>query len=133
MTTMNKDYKKRNEIIFGDDDVDSNDNWLGGTRNFESLDLEQLNALIKNKFIDLEDAQNLSPTVADFLDFMKKYPAVKAHGYAVSHKRDDYRVSLEGLEFHGDVSKEMLMDFIYVCRLADEFTAEDDHLYAWWD
>lgn len=133
MKTLNKDYKKRNEIIFGDDDVDSKDNWLGGTRRFESLDLEQLELLIKNKFIDLEECQNCSPSVADFRDFMKQYPEVMAHGYAVSHNRDDYRVSLEGLWFRGNVSKKMLLDFVHLCRHADEFVTGDDELYAWWD
>jgi hypothetical protein len=133
MRTLNKDYKSRNEIIFGDDDADSNDNWLGGTRRFDSLNLEQLHALIRNEFIDLEDCQNYSPSVGDFLDFMKKYPEVEAHGYAVSHKRDDYRVSLEGIRFGGKVTMKMLLDFVHLCRHADEFHADEKGLYAWWD
>lgn len=132
MRTMNKDYESRNEIIFGGKDTDS-ESWLGGTRNFESLDLEQLQALIRNNFINLEECQNCSPSVSDFLDFMKKYPAVEAHGYAVSHKRDDYRVSLEGIRFDGNVTMDMLLDFVHLCRHADEFSAVHDHLWAWWD
>lgn len=132
MKTFNKDYESRNEIIFGDKDTDSK-SWLGGTRRFESLSLKQLNALIQNDFIDLEDCQNYSPSVGDFLDFMKKYPAVVAHGYAVSHKRDDYRVSLEGVSFGGKVTMKMLLDFVYLCRHADEFHASEEELYAWWD
>jgi len=132
MRTLNKDYETRNEIIFGDKDTDSK-TWLGGTRRFESLNLEQLQDLIQNNFIDLEECQNYSPSVSDFLDFMKKYPAVKAHGYAVSHTRDDYRVSLEGLAFAGEVNNQMLLDFIHLCRQADEFHASEDELYAWWD
>jgi hypothetical protein len=133
MKTLNKNYKARNEIIFGDDDCDSKDNWLGGTRRFESLDLEQLELLIKNDFIDLEQCQNYSPSVTDFRDFMKMYPDVMAHGYAVSHTRDDYRVSLEGVWFRGRVSMTMLLDFVHLCRHADEFVASEEELYAWWD
>jgi hypothetical protein len=130
MRDLNKDYQKRNQIIFGDNNTD---NWPGGVRRIESLSLEQLNDLIQNDFIDLEDCQNCSPTVEAFLDFMKKYPKVEAHGYAVSHTRDDYRVSLEGLAFAGRVNKQMLLDFVHLCRDADEFVADDNELYAWWD
>lgn len=132
MRTLNRDYHKRNEILFGDDIVDG-EGWLGGTRRFEELNLSQLKELVDNEFIDLEDCQNCSPSVGDFLEFMSKYPKVLAHGYAVSHNRDDYRVSLEGLYFKGRVSKELLKDFVYLCRHADEFNIGDNTLYSWWD
>jgi hypothetical protein len=130
--TLNRDYHKRNEIIFCDDAVEG-ELWLGGTRHFEELDLKQLKELAENQFIDLEDAQNCSPTAGDFLEFMEKYPKVTAHGYVVSHKRNDYRVSLEGLSYKGRVNKELNKDFVYLCRHADEFVLEDNTLYSWWD
>lgn len=132
MRDLNKDYHKRNQIIFGDDNVDG-ENWLGGTRHFNNLSLQQLQELVTNKFIDLQDAQNCSPAVEDFLNFMKDHEEFSAHGYAVSHKRDDYRVSLEGIEFKGDVSKNLMKDFVHLCRHADEFVCEENELYAWWD
>ena len=132
MKTLNILFSKRNQIIFGDDDVEGK-SWLGGTRHFEDLNLSQLKELVKNNFIDLEESQNCSPMVESFLAFMEKYPKVTAHGYAVSHERDDYRVSLEGLEFSGRVTKELLKDFVYLCRHADEFVLEDNKLYSWWD
>jgi hypothetical protein len=133
MRDLNKDYQKRNQIIFGDDNVDG-ENWLGGCRHFSNLSLEQLEELVANKFIDLQDAQNCSPTVEDFLGFMKDHTEFTAHGYAVSHNRDDYRVSLEGIEFDGRVTSDRsVQDFVYLCRHADEFVWEDNKLYAWWD
>lgn len=132
MRTLNRDYHKRNEIVFGDNIVEG-ESWLGGCRHFDELDLSQLKELVENQFIDLEDAQNCSPTVGDFLEFMEKYPKVLAHGYAVSYNRDDYRVSLEGLSYKGRVTKELLKDFVYLCRHADEFNIEDNTLYSWWD
>lgn len=132
MINLNLDYNKRNQIIFGDDNVEPK-LWLGGTRHFDKLNLTQLKELINNNFIDLEDAQNLSPTVQDFLEFMEQHPNVLAHGYAVSHNRDDYRVSLEGLSFKGKVTKKLLKDFVCLCRLADEFVMDDNTLYSWWD
>jgi hypothetical protein len=132
MKTFNADYKKRNQIVFGDDDVEG-ETWLGGTRHFEALDFKQLERLVDNDFIDLEGTQNCSPSAGEFMEFLEKYPKATAHGYAVSHKRDDYRVSLEGVGFRGRVSKKLLMDFVYLCRHADEFHAGDGELYAWWD
>ena len=131
---MNKNYKKRNQIIFGDEDAN-----LRGVdiRHFKSLDLKQLEDLIQNDFIELRERQNFSPSTAEFLEFMRKYPDVRAHGYAVSHERDDYRVTLEGLQFRGDVSRALLRDFKKLCRGAegepDSCVAKQDRLYAWWD
>jgi hypothetical protein len=127
---LNKDYKTRDQLIFGDE---NENDWLGGVRSFDSLSVKQLKNLIQNNFIDLEDRQNSSPTVEDFFNFMKEHPEVKAHGYAVSHKRDDYRVSLEGLSFKGNINHNLLLDFVDLCRDADEFVADENELYAWWD
>lgn len=124
---MNNDYKTRNKIIFGVEEPEG-----GDCINFEDLNLDQLNQLIDQDFIDMEECQNLSPTTEDFFEFMKKYPGTTAHGHAVSHTRDDYRVTLEGLSYSGKVTTEMLKDFIHLCRLADEFDI-DDKLYSWWD
>lgn len=130
MKTLNADYKTRDQIIFGEY---NDQNYLGGTKRFEQLSLEKLESLVGNNFIDLDDCQNLSPTVQEFLTFMKNHPKVYAHGYVVSHNRNDYRVSIEGLSYEGKVSKELLFDFVKLCRQADEFVANEHELYAWWD
>lgn len=130
MDALNLDYKARNEIIFGKHD---DEKWIGGVRHFDNLTLSQLESLIKNNFIDLEDRQNYSPTAEEFLNFMQIHPDVTVHGYAVSHDRKDYRVSIEGLSFRGEVCDNLLFDFIHLCRLADEFVANRTELYSWWD
>lgn len=130
MTTLNLDYETRNELIFGNNsDVD----WLGGIKHFDNLMVDQLNELIVDNYIDVNECQNSSPSVGEFFEFMKKHRQVAAHGYAVSHKRDDYRVSIEGLSYCGNLSKDLLFDFIHLCRHADEFIAEEKRLYSWWD
>ena len=123
---MNKDYKARSIIIYGDENADSR-------HSFDSLSLKQLDALITNDFIHPHDCHNYSPSVSDFMEFMKKYTGVVAIGHTVGPERSDYRVSLEGLRFSGEVSKQMLLDFVDLCRRADEFAVSDDSLYAWWD
>ena len=68
-----------------------------------------------------------------FIDFMKKQPDVTAHGYAVSPKRDDYRVTIEGLwvpeEF---VTPAIKAAFVEFCKDADELES-DGELNSWWD
>jgi hypothetical protein len=64
---------------------------------------------------------------------MKNHPKVTAHGYVVTHEREDYRTSIEGLSFDGKVSKKLLLDFVHLCRQADEFVADERRLYSWWD
>ena len=62
---LNKDVKKRDEIIFGNYDRKS---YVGGVRRFEGLSLEKLKQLVDLKFIDLEEYHNSSPTVREFIE-----------------------------------------------------------------
>lgn len=125
----NYDDKRRCEIIGLKYPVE----YLGGCQSFTELTLTELNLLLDENFIDPEEYQNDSPNTMQFKEFLDKYPDVRLHGYIVSPERDDYRVTIEGLEYYGDVSKEMLQDFINVFRYADDFICEDDHLFCWFD
>jgi len=60
---MNKDYKTRNKIIFGVEEPEG-----GDCIHFEDLNVDQLDQLIDQDFIDMEECQNLSPTTEDFLN-----------------------------------------------------------------
>ena len=127
IVNYNGNYKVRNQIIFGEASE-----WQDIKR-FKGLSLMKLKELIQNNFIGSEESQNCSPTVGTFIELMERYPKLTAHGYCVTHQREDYRVSIEGIEFHGKVENNMLIDFVNLCRQADEFTANENHLYAWWD
>jgi len=141
MNDLNKDYKTRNLIIFGEVELSAalktfhRDplNWMGGIARFENLSLSQLKELIDNNFIDLEDCQNSSPSVGEFYEFMKSNPKFTAHGYAVSHERSDYRVSIEGVSCNKPYTKKELADFVHLCRRVDDLVIEDKKLYSWWD
>jgi len=69
-------------------DVTRRNKLLGLPNNSESIDCQSfyglsvgvLEILIAEGFIDLDENQNNSPTTEEFLEFMKKYPDVKAHG-----------------------------------------------------
>ena len=122
-------------------DVTRRNKLLGLPNNSESIDCQRfyglsvdvLEILIAEGFIDLDENQNNSPTTEEFLEFMKKYPGVKAHGYVIGCDREDCRTTLEGLSFMGEVTFPMLVDFTEMCRFADEFVIGEDGLYSWWD
>ena len=125
----NYDDKRRCEII----GVEYPTPYLGGCTSFKGLTLSQLNLLLDENFIDPEECQNCSPNTMEFKQFLEMYPEATLHGYIVTPDRDDYRVTIEGLEYHGEVSKELLSDFIDEFRYADEFEYGDDYLYCWFD
>ena len=107
--------------------------WSGGIKRFENLTLEALEKLVKEGYADPEDAQNEAETLGFMLEFMRKFPEVTAHGYAVEGTRHDCRVTLEGLRFDGKPTKEMILAFVDGFRKADEFICEANQLYCWYD
>lgn len=125
----NYDDKRRCEII----GVSYPPEYLGGCQSFKGLTLSQLNLLLDENFIDPEECQNCSPNTMEFKAFLETYPDATLHGYIVTPERSDYRVTIEGLEYHGEVSKQLLSDFIDMFRVADEFIHDDDYLYCWFD
>ncbi|MBN1910697.1 MAG: hypothetical protein JW818_13205 [Pirellulales bacterium] len=105
----------------------------GDITRFDKVDVETVEKLIRGRWADPRDRQNESPSIAEIFRFMKRWPQVKTCGYAVSSKRDDYRVSLEGISVEPDeVSPELKTEFIEFANGADELET-DRRLYAWWD
>lgn len=126
---LNKDQETRDKIL----GLLPGSYYAGGTERVRQITLVQLEELIKNNFISLDDQQNSAPTVNEFYEFMKDHPEFTAHGYAVDKRRDDYRVSIEGIQFYGPSGMTAMLDFIKLCRYADEFVCTPHKLYAWWD
>lgn len=119
--------KLRNEIL----KVKESD-YLYGLADFTNLDLETLDKLIENKFIELKFKFNSSPTVEYFRQFMLKHPIFKCFGH-VSRRRDDYSVVITGIEAYDIKDKDALLDFAIQFRLADEFEASEKYCRAWYD
>jgi hypothetical protein len=126
---FNYDDKRRCEIIGLEYPVD----YWGGCCSFKGLTLDQLNLLLDEGFADPDEQQNSAPDTSEFKSFLEEYPKATLHGYIISPDRDDYRVTIEGLEYDGEVSKEMLSDFIEMFRFADDFNVGDDFLNCWFD
>jgi hypothetical protein len=130
--TYNPDYERRDFLLGIDGDWDEK-NALGGIKSFGLIELDILEILFRERFIDPSDRQNESPTMQEFLGFMRKHPAAVAHGYAVSPNRDDYRVTIEGLRVPAkDVTWELEEAFAEFCGNADELVTNGE-LYSWWD
>lgn len=126
---FNYDDKRRCEII----GIPYPVVYSGGCCNFKGLTLDKLNLLLDEGFVDPEEQQNCAPNTMEFKGFLEAYPQATLHGYIVSPERDDYRVTIEGLEYEGEVSKEMLFDFTEMFRFADDFNVGDDFLNCWFD
>lgn len=108
--------------------------YLGGIARFENLSNENFNLLAIEGFVDPGEAQSdISPCAGEFKNFMNKYPGVTAHGYIVSPERSDCRLTIEGLDYKGPVSSQMMADFTEMCRYADEFYCDTNGFYCWYD
>ena len=68
---MNKDYERREQIIFGES-YDSK-KYPGGCRNFRGMTVETLQQLVDEKFADTEDNQNYAPTLGKLLEYGKTH------------------------------------------------------------
>ena len=122
---------KWDKIIFGEEY--NKDEYLGGTRRYENLSLKQLKQLIDIGSFDEEECQNESSSCREFLEFIEKYPQTTCHGYVVSPERSDFRFSIEGLECTKDITEDMIIEFTELNRYADEFTANKELLFCWYD
>jgi len=97
---MVQDFNKRDELIFGNDVPD----WTkGGTASFV-LNFKQLQELVKARLLRKLETNGI-------YSFLEKYPRARAHGFAVSPRRDDVRIELEGVEIVGGVTKQLTADF----------------------
>lgn len=134
MYNLNKYANLRDKIIFGKN-YDERE-YFGGCKRIRSLKLNTLKELISENFANPNDKQNFAPCIQEMLDFVEKYPKCTFHGYAISVRRDDYRISLEGIECKDKKtinSVEFLRDFVQTFRFADDFVCNEELAYCWYD
>ena len=134
---MNRDVETRDKIIFGKYDPEK---YWGGIRQF-TCSADTIRELSKQGFINDDECQNWSPSTIDFLDFIdgaEDKIVAEFECYAVSPDRNDYRVTIEGINLTiPDGEFDLFVLAIGNFRGADEFTIEhaDGEYYigAWWD
>lgn len=130
--TFNPDYERR-DFLLGIDGVWDENSAPGGIKSFGYIEVDILEILFRERFINPSGRQNESPTMQEFLDFMRKHSAAVAHGYAVSPHRGDYRITIEGLRVPmNDATWELEQAFVEFCQSADELMTNGE-LYSWWD
>lgn len=117
---LNKDEETRDKLLFGNYNPDM---YEGGIRRFAGLTAAGISELLKGGFINPREKLNGAPDVVKIHMFMEKYPAYTAHGYAVSLKRSDYRISLSGVAKNRTAdSVEEKKDFDYLFGQAQTIT-----------
>jgi hypothetical protein len=126
--TLIKKYNVRDQLLGNPSYV------AGGIAYFNGLDHTTLQKLVDLKFADPDETQNDSPCINFFLEFIKTYPTIKAHGYIVHPSRDDARVSIEGLLCESDfIPEDLVNKFKNVFHDADELEANSKKLRCWYD
>lgn len=132
---LNTNVDMRERIIFGDKKYDK-EKYPGGIRRFSGMSYDTLKQLVDNNFADVNDTQNDSPSIEEFMEYAKTHPHVTFEGYAVELDRDDYRVSIETInqDFSKDENRAgAIADFSEKFHAADEFIISENRGHAWWD
>ena len=127
---LNKDIETRDKLIWGKYRPRKYN--FGGVIPYQGMNVRTLRKLLEQNFADPEERQNNAPTIGEIYNFMKSYPSYTCHGYAVSADRDDYRVSIEGVE-KGDKtdSVEEFQSYMKLFGNADEINFNT--MYCWFN
>lgn len=97
--------------------------------------LDELKMLVDCGAADLEDKQNNSPSIAEFLKLLNPYKdKVVLIGYVVYPPRPDARVSVEGFTAT-NLDKKQVADLLNLFSHADEGDIDKDNgsVRFWWD
>jgi len=119
------DYQKRNDIL----GVDTS----GDYTPIPEMSLDTLKQLEAAALLDPEETQNDSPSIREFMEFMRIHPGVTAHGYTIGGNRTDARVSIEGLHYSGVMTLEFAAEVANRFHFADEFEISVNGFRIWWD
>lgn len=131
---LNKDIRRRDELIFGDYDPLEYSGNSGGVRKFNGISVQTLKQLLEENFTDPDDDQNGSPSVREMLEFSEKWNNKYIFGgYAVEIWRADYRVSLDSIwrEDLENLTEDERKAFIGFVGEVDEL--DEENMSAWWD
>jgi hypothetical protein len=103
----NKNYLQRNALLFPNNEHLKDDFYeLTGSIRIE-VNLNVLKTLIENRFASKDDTHNHGYSIGWFINFVENVfkdgkDEIIFLGYAINHKRDDYRISIDGIKYIGD-------------------------------
>ena len=130
---INRDHERRDSIIgkcFG------SDSYLNDYKTFKCLDYTAIKQLQVENFLDLEECQNSSPAIKEFIEFVSRWSACTVHGYVIGIGRPDYRVSFEGIEcvdYNTLNDIDFIREFSNMFCHADGFEISETKAYCWYD
>lgn len=111
----------------------------GGIRLFEALNMDQLFVLSTKDYFDttIETGANNQPSNNKFVKFLLKNQKFSVIGHISLHCCDEPNglpeICLTGIDYHGNYSKQELKAFKEFAKDADEKTIVEGYLRAWWD
>ena len=130
------DADLRDRLIFGRD-YDDAAYTRGGICQFQNMSVVTAKQLLNCGFLSPEEKHNeLEPSVREILNFIERHNPENwtLHGYAVSPKRQDVRVSIEGIRSIRPLSDEELTDFLsFFYTAADLIAEEGAPVSCWYD
>lgn len=126
---VNKDIYRRDSLLA---DLADEDRDLRFYR-FDGMAPEVLELIISEGFANADDQHGDCLTNKEILEFLKENSSFTAHGYAVGIHRDDYRVSIEGVEATGHLDANQVSNFAKAFEGASEFELTADGARAWFD
>lgn len=140
-TLVQKDFEKRDEIVFGKIfDWENRQFPPGVCERFDGLDARGIEILLDLGYMKLTQTMNSTPTVESFLKFANE---MQQKGYSFKFKgfifdpryEENQDVILEGIYYQGDFPAEVGFAFAkFVCAYQpDELALENNFLRAWWD
>lgn len=131
MELTKKQDRERHELM----GVPYTDNY--DIKPFMEISLPVLNQLMDKGYLDPLESYNCAPLVEEYIPFMEKCPEARAHGYLVTPKREDCRISIEGLSVKAKEGESLPLETIFLFtdffRNADDFSISAKELYCWFD
>jgi hypothetical protein len=128
---LNQDFKRHDQLLGLSGEWGKTD--IGGIMWFEKIPMATIAQLYDEKFLDPFKGQNASPNNHVLLAFMCEHSSSLVSGYAVSPKREDYRVTINAIQIPSwSVNSKVKSEYEGLCKDADELDITGD-LYCWWD
>lgn len=129
-----KQLNRRDMLIFGTDYNETRYE-VGGIAHFE-IPVNTLKDLLIEGLADPDDCQNSAPSIVEIYNWCAEHNLEDwyAHGYAVSSKRIDCRVSIEGIGTYVPLRRGVVGDFKKFFANADTLVGSTKmKAYCWFD
>jgi hypothetical protein len=131
------DHRQRDLILKG---FFTDKDYIGGSRRFSNLPLELLELILLENHTDHNEKHNNAPSIRDLIIFAKQMSEKGYYfffnGYAISPKREDYRVSVDtiNIKYYFDNSNHLNNKIIEkFFKDADEKDLDNGTMRFWYD